>query len=168
MQAGLTLWDTAVVYGMGASETILGKLAKSHDDVILSTKFTPEISESGEDAMAVMCEGSLDLYWIHNLAGVERWTPCLISLLRSGKMKRVGVSNRNLDQIKRALHRKVTIFLRCRTTMAFCTVLLKKPAYWNTVGRKDWSSLSIWYWNKGLSADAMIPVILCRRGVSAP
>ena len=110
MQAGLTLWDTAVVYGMGASETILGKLAKGHDDVILSTKFTPQISESGEDAMAVMCEGSLsrlgveslDLYWIHNPADVERWTPCLISLLRSGKIKQVGVSNHNLDQIKRA------------------------------------------------------------------
>ena len=28
MKAGLTLWDTATVYGMGESERILGSLAK--------------------------------------------------------------------------------------------------------------------------------------------
>ena len=57
-----------------------------------------------------MCQGSLerlgaesiDLYWIHNPADVERWTPFLISLVKSGKVKRVGVSNHNLEQIKRA------------------------------------------------------------------
>jgi len=33
---------------------------------------------------------------------VEKWTPELIPLLKSGKVKRVGVSNHNLTQIKRA------------------------------------------------------------------
>ena len=57
-----------------------------------------------------MCEGSLsrfgtdyiDMYWIHNPADVERWTPYLIPLVKSGKVRRVGVSNPNLAQIKRA------------------------------------------------------------------
>ena len=111
MKAGLTLWDTAVVYGMGASERVLGSFTKDYPgQVILSTKFTPQIASNSGEAMAEMCQGSLerlgtesiDLYWIHNPADVERWTPFLIPLVKSGKVKRVGVSNHNLEQIKRA------------------------------------------------------------------
>lgn len=43
MKAGLNLWDTAMVYGMGASEEILGAFVKDcpDEEVILSAKFTP-------------------------------------------------------------------------------------------------------------------------------
>ena len=44
----------------------------------------------------------VDIYWVHNSADVEKWTPELIPLLKSGKVKKVGVSNYNLSQIKRA------------------------------------------------------------------
>lgn len=44
----------------------------------------------------------IDLYWIHNPHNVEQWTPQLIPLLKSEKVKAVGVSNHNLAQIKRA------------------------------------------------------------------
>jgi aryl-alcohol dehydrogenase-like predicted oxidoreductase len=43
-----------------------------------------------------------DLYWIHNPADVERWTRDLIPLLRSEKVKHVGVSNHNLSEIELA------------------------------------------------------------------
>jgi aryl-alcohol dehydrogenase-like predicted oxidoreductase len=112
MDMGLNLWDTAVVYGMGASEDILGGFAKTYprEDVILSTKFTPQISGGASDPVAEMCDSSLrrfgsdyiDIYWIHNPADVERWTPYLIPLVKSDKVKRVGVSNHNLAEIKRA------------------------------------------------------------------
>ena len=112
MKAGLNLWDTATVYGMGASEDILGAFARTYprEEVLLSTKFTPQIARDGMDPVADMCEASLerlgadyiDIYWIHNPADVERWTPGLISLIKSGKVKQVGVSNHNLAQIKRA------------------------------------------------------------------
>jgi len=113
MKAGLTLWDTAAVYGMGTSEAALGKLVKQHDrdELVLSTKFTPQIADEQADTpVATMLDGSLqrlggdyiDLYWIHNPQNVERWTPGLIPLLKSGKIKRIGVSNHNLEQIKRA------------------------------------------------------------------
>ena len=112
MKAGLNLWDTAVVYGMGASEDILSAFTKTcpREDVILSTKFTPQIASNASDPVAEMCNGSLrrfgtdyiDLYWIHNPLDVERWTPYLIPLVKSGKVKRVGVSNHNLTEIKRA------------------------------------------------------------------
>ena len=46
--------------------------------------------------------GYIDIYWIHNPMDVERWTPGLIPLLKSGKVKRVGVSNHNIEEIERA------------------------------------------------------------------
>jgi len=44
----------------------------------------------------------IDIYWIHNPMDVERWTPGLIPLLQSVKVKRVGVSNHNIKEIQRA------------------------------------------------------------------
>ena len=97
---------------MGASESILGELAKAYPrkEVVLSTKFTPQIAPDTADAVTELMENSLkllqtdyiDMYWIHNPADVERWTPGLIPLLQSGKVKRVGVSNHNLAELKRA------------------------------------------------------------------
>jgi len=110
--AGFTLWDTAVVYGMGRSETVLGEVLKRYarTDYQLSTKFTPQAAGTGDDPVADMLEQSLarlgtdyiDLYWIHNPADVARWTPYLIPLLKSGKVKHVGVSNHNLGEIELA------------------------------------------------------------------
>ncbi|MGC8551077.1 MAG: aldo/keto reductase [Acidobacteriaceae bacterium] len=106
---GLYLWDTAVVYGMGRSEALLGDLLKhySRDEYQLSTKFTPQAAGSGDHPVADMLEQSLsrlgtdhiDIYWIHNPADVTRWTPQLIPLLESGRIKHVGVSNHNLSEI---------------------------------------------------------------------
>ncbi|NTZ82970.1 aldo/keto reductase [Burkholderia metallica] len=110
--AGFSLWDTAMVYGMGRSETVLGEVLKrfARTDYQLSTKFTPQAAGTGADPVADMLEQSLahlgtdyiDLYWIHNPSDVARWTPHLIPLLKSGKVKHVGVSNHNLSEIEHA------------------------------------------------------------------
>ena len=113
MEAGLNTWDTATVYGMGASEDILGKFVRKvpREGIVLSTKFTPQIAGMYGNSMEAMCDASLerlgtdyvDLYWIHNPEdGVERWTADLVPLLKSGKVRRVGVSNHNLGQIEQA------------------------------------------------------------------
>lgn len=112
MECGLNLWDTAAVYGEGTSEKILGNFVKNvnRDDVILSTKFTPQIASDSPEAMQEMLDGSkarlhtdvMDVYWIHNPMDVERWTPMLIPLAKSGQIKAIGVSNHNLAEIKRA------------------------------------------------------------------
>lgn len=112
IEAGLNLWDTALVYGMGASEKILGEFVKQYkrEDLIISTKFTPQIVGAFGNNMSEMFDFSsrnlhtdyMDIYWIHNPADVETWTPQLLPLLKSGKVKSVGVSNHNLNQIKRA------------------------------------------------------------------
>jgi aryl-alcohol dehydrogenase-like predicted oxidoreductase len=109
---GFALWDTAMVYGMGRSESLLGKVLRrfARSDYQLSTKFTPQAAGAGEDPVADMLEQSLarlgtdyvDLYWIHNPADVARWTPRMIPLLKSGKVRHVGVSNHNLDEIELA------------------------------------------------------------------
>ncbi|HBK1194628.1 TPA: aldo/keto reductase, partial [Escherichia coli] len=73
--------------------------------------FTPQIADKqSAQPVSDMLEASLgrlgvdaiDIYWIHNPLDVEKWTPGLIPLLQSGKVKRVGVSNHNLAQIRRA------------------------------------------------------------------
>ncbi len=112
MKNGLNLWDTATVYGMGESEKILGSFVagQKREDVLVSTKFTPQIAEIYENSVEKMALASIermscdyiDIYWIHNPMDVERWTPGLIPLLKSGKVKRVGVSNHNIAEIKRA------------------------------------------------------------------
>ncbi|SRR6266568_4340489 len=106
---GFTLWDTAVVYGMGHSERVLAQALKGYarSEYQLSTKFTPQVAGDGGDPVADMLEQSLDrmgtdyvdLYWIHNPADVARWTPLLIPLLQSGRIKHVGVSNHNMNEI---------------------------------------------------------------------
>lgn len=63
-------------------------------DLIISTKFTPQIASSSKEAMQEMIEGSksrlhadvIDIYWIHNPMDVEKWTPDLIPLAKSGQI----------------------------------------------------------------------------------
>ncbi|MGN6607733.1 MAG: aldo/keto reductase [Jatrophihabitans sp.] len=112
MSNGLTLFDTAVVYGAGRAEAVLGRTLAGYwrGDYQLSTKFTPQAAGGSGDPVAEMLQQSLtrlgteyvDLYWIHNPADVDRWTPQLIPLLEAGTVRHVGVSNHNLEQIARA------------------------------------------------------------------
>ncbi|MDO5009022.1 MAG: aldo/keto reductase [Lactobacillus johnsonii] len=108
---GLNFWDTAYAYGSGDSEKILGSFIKgqTRQDLVISTKFTPQMQDGTEDAVINMFNSSLqrlntdyiDYYWIHNDADVEKWTPKVIPLLKSGKVKHIGVSNHTLSEIKR-------------------------------------------------------------------
>lgn len=110
MNSGLNLWDTAAVYGMGASETILGGFIKENgheNQVILSTKFTPgraegTVEETLDQSLNRLGLDHTDLYWIHNPQDVNRWTAELIPLMKKGKVKHAGVSNHNLEEIKLA------------------------------------------------------------------
>ena len=112
LELGLNLWDTATAYSNGESEKILGELVKEagRGNVIVSTKFTPQMAAMYDDSVEKMCDASLarmgistiDIYWIHNPIGAPEYTKQLIPLLQSGKVKTVGVSNHNLAQIKEA------------------------------------------------------------------
>lgn len=113
MKKGLYLWDTAFVYGMGTSETVLGNFLKSipRERYLISTKFTPQCADpNAENAVTAMYEGSvqrlgtdfMDIYWIHNPLGAPKWITELIPLAKSGKIGKIGVSNHNLAELKQA------------------------------------------------------------------
>lgn len=60
MRAGLNLWDTATAYGMGDSERILGHLASAYkrEDVLISTKFTPQMAEMYDNDVVKMADAA--------------------------------------------------------------------------------------------------------------
>ena len=112
LENGLNLWDTATAYSSGESERILGALTNSfgRENVLISTKFTPQMAAMYGNSVENMCNASLkrmgldyiDIYWIHNPIGAPEYTKQLIPLLKAGKVRSVGVSNHNLAQIKEA------------------------------------------------------------------
>ncbi len=112
LNKGLNLWDTATAYSNGESEKILGHFVNKvgRENVIVSTKFTPQMAAMYHDSVEEMCDASLermgmdyfDISWIHNPINAPEYTKQLIPLLKSGKVKSVGVSNHNLAQIKEA------------------------------------------------------------------
>lgn len=113
MKAGLNLWDTAYVYGMGASEEVLGSFLRTvpRESYIISDKFTPQCADpDAENAVTAMYETSarllgteyIDIYWIHNPVGAPGWVRKLIPLAKSGKIGRIRLSNHNLAEIREA------------------------------------------------------------------
>ncbi len=113
MKGGLNLWDTAYVYGMGASEQVLGEFLRTvpRESYLISDKFTPQCADpAAENAVTAMYQVSskllgtdeMDIYWIHNPVGAPQWTRKLIPLANSGKIGRIGLSNHNLEEIKEA------------------------------------------------------------------
>ena len=112
-KAGLNLWDTAFVYGMGRSEEVLGKFLRSvpRESYLISDKFTPQCADlQADNAVIDMYNGSverlgtdfMDYYWIHNPVGAPEWTRKLIPLAKTGKIGKIGLSNHNLAEIKEA------------------------------------------------------------------
>ncbi len=113
MKAGLNLWDTAYVYGMGASEKILGEFLHTvpRDSYFLSDKFTPQCANpTSDNAVTAMYETSakllgtdyMDFYWIHNPVGAPEWIRKLIPLAKSGKIGYIGLSNHSMAEIREA------------------------------------------------------------------
>lgn len=113
MKAGLNLWDTAYVYGMGASEKILGEFLRTvpRDSYLISDKFTPQCADpAAENAVTALYEKSsellgtdyMDFYWIHNPVEAPKWVTELIPLAKSGKIGKIGLSNHSLAEIEEA------------------------------------------------------------------
>ena len=113
MKNGLTLWDTAYVYGMGQSEKTLGEFLKElpRAGYMISDKFTPQCANpKAENAVIDLYHTSagllgvdfMDFYWIHNPLDAPKWTKELIPLAKSGKIGKIGLSNHSLAEIKEA------------------------------------------------------------------
>ena len=93
----------------------------------------------------------IDIYWIHNPADVEKWTPYLIPLVKSGKVKRIGVSNHNLAQIKRAeeiLSKEGVHIFAVQNHYSLLYRSSRKPVFWTIARRTVSTSGLTWYWSK--------------------
>lgn len=105
---GFNLWDTAAVYGMGNAEKILGEFSKEKE-ILISTKYTPgkkysssKIDKTLNESVKRLNGKIPDIYFLHNPLNLELNIKHLIQLLKSKKIASVGVSNFNLEQIKKA------------------------------------------------------------------
>jgi aryl-alcohol dehydrogenase-like predicted oxidoreductase len=118
LATGVTLFDTAEVYGDGNSELFLGRaLAGRRDEAVIATKFGrgPNTTPPGGSAEYIRraIDGSLerlgteyiDLYQYHRPDGVtpvEETLGALDELVRAGKVRHIGSSNFSAAQAREA------------------------------------------------------------------
>jgi aryl-alcohol dehydrogenase-like predicted oxidoreductase len=121
IEMGTTMIDTAISYGLGHNERLVGRaLAGRRDTVTLATKFgivrTPDgaISVNGRpDYARECCESSLqrlatdhiDLYYLHRVdpqVSIEESIGAMAELVDEGKVRHLGISEANADSLRRA------------------------------------------------------------------
>lgn len=117
LKAGVNWVDTAEVYGMGASEKLLGRfLRETNAGIVTATKCFPFPWRFSGGALLGALRGSLkrlglervDLYQMHwpfPPAAIETWMDAMAEAVKSGLTRAVGVSNYNADQTRRAHER---------------------------------------------------------------
>ncbi len=112
LDAGITLFDTADIYGgQGGSETLMGEiLGDRRKDIVLATKFGMQMDKDGvkkggsrryimkavEDSLTRLKTDWIDLYQLHtpdSLTPMEETLSALDDLVRQGKVRYVGCSN---------------------------------------------------------------------------
>jgi len=123
LDLGVTLLDTADMYGMGHNEQLVGTAIRDRrDGVILATKFgiirdpnNPSVrGVSGHpDYVRSSCDRSLarlgvdhiDIYYQHRVdpsVPIEETIGAMADLVRAGKIRYIGMSEAGLDTIRRA------------------------------------------------------------------
>ena len=125
IEVGLTLLDTADIYGDTQSETFLGRILRGRRDrVVIATKFgkqgDPRV-DGGASAAYVRAavEASLrrldtdriDLYQLHEPrpeTPIVETLGVLDDLVRDGKVREIGCSNFSATQLREASDRKST------------------------------------------------------------
>ena len=121
LHSGITLIDTAAVYGFGLSEELVGKALqeyKKREEVVIATKCglswkdkETVFRDSHAATVERECEASLkrlkidyiDIYQIHwpdPSTPIEETAEALLKLLNQGKIKAIGVSNFSVEQME--------------------------------------------------------------------
>jgi len=118
VELGVNLIDTANSYGPEVSERLIAEALHPYpDDLVIATKGGFERTGPGQwhrngrpDHLRSSCEASLtrlkleriDVYQLHNVdpdVPLEESLGALIELKREGKVREIGVSNQNADQL---------------------------------------------------------------------
>ena len=126
LDAGVTLFDTATLYGFGANENLVGRVLKQHRsrftlaskcgmqgvDVAGDGKLV-RVIDGRPDTLRKTCEDSLrrlqtdviDLYYLHRWdkqVPIEESVGALGDLVRAGKIRSVGLSEVSATTLRRA------------------------------------------------------------------
>jgi aryl-alcohol dehydrogenase-like predicted oxidoreductase len=122
LELGVTLLDTADMYGVGHNERLVGKaIADRRDQVVLATKFGNVRGDDGSflgidgtpDYVRGACEASLqrlgvdviDLYQQHRVdpnVPIEETVGAMHELVEQGKVRSLGLSEAQPEDIRRA------------------------------------------------------------------
>ncbi|NAZ75361.1 aldo/keto reductase [Kineococcus sp. T13] len=121
LDAGITLLDTADMYGPFTNEQLVGRaIAGRREEVVLATKFGNERRPDGTrrvngrpEYVRAACEASLqrlgvdviDLYYQHRVdttVPVEETWGAMAELVRAGKVRHLGISEAAPGTIRRA------------------------------------------------------------------
>ena len=110
IECGMTLIDTAEMYGEGLSEQLVGEAIAPYarEDLYLVSKVYPW--NAGRDHIFQACENSLrrlrteylDMYLLHWRGSVplEETAECMEELVRQGRIRSWGVSNLDLEDLE--------------------------------------------------------------------
>lgn len=126
LDAGVTLFDTATLYGFGANETLVGRVMKPHRqrftlaskcgmqgvDVAGDGKLVRVIDgrpatlrQTCEDSLRRLQTDVIDLYYLHRWdkqVPVEDSVGALADLVRAGKIRSIGLSEVSAATLRRA------------------------------------------------------------------
>ncbi|HEY8906653.1 MAG TPA: aldo/keto reductase, partial [Rhodoferax sp.] len=126
LDAGVTLFDTAALYGFGANENLLGQVLKKHRQrFILASKCgllgidkngdgklmrvidgRPEtLQRTCEDSLRRLQTDVIDLYYLHRLdknVPIEDSVGALSDLVRKGYIRAIGLSEMSATTLRRA------------------------------------------------------------------
>jgi aryl-alcohol dehydrogenase-like predicted oxidoreductase len=125
LDAGVTLFDTAALYGFGKNETLVGRVLKPHrQQITLCSKggmagvsgddgVTRRVIDGRPEAIRRNCEDSLrrlqtdviDLYYLHRWdkkVPIEDSVGALARLVEEGKVRTIGLSEVSAATIRKA------------------------------------------------------------------
>jgi aryl-alcohol dehydrogenase-like predicted oxidoreductase len=121
LELGITLFDTADIYGPHTNEELVGRVLKPHrDKVMIATKFGIVRNEDGSrsvngrpEYVRAACDASLkrlgiemiDLYYQHRVdpnTPIEETVGAMAELVKQGKVRYLGLSEAGAKTIRRA------------------------------------------------------------------
>ncbi len=119
LEEGVTFFDTADIYGRGMSEEYLGEVLQGRRDaVVLATKFGMDMGDgrgprgsrqyvldAAEASLTRLRTDVIDYYWYHRPDGVtpiRETLEALHELVKAGKVRAIGASNFDADQLREA------------------------------------------------------------------
>ena len=139
LNAGLNFFDTAEMYGDGASERILGECIRADGrPVIVASKFAPlpnrfsasKLLDALDASLARLNLSTIDLYqvhWPYTLLSITTLMDAMAKAVRAGKIRAIGVSNYSDAQMRRAHARLASYGIPLASNQVHYSLLHRNP-----------------------------------------